>query len=203
MSLDEPERIEKVTVTGSRYAPRESKPSIPASLIAPYPVSGKYSNILLFDRRTGAFQKLFDGRVSISQFQRGWNTKPEVLVIFAADRDSDGNGTMDDNDLHDVYIMTLSDRALHKVANMSTNPSELIQIPNVDYIVVKAKIDHDRDGRAPQYSYDEDAKPEPDMLFRIDLKSFTAAPFVPDAMVQDLQKTLDAAPDKPALPTTK
>lgn len=209
ISLDSAEAIEKVVVTGtsSRFRPENVEGSRYAAA-PPYATSGKYSNILLFDLKTGKFQKLFDGRVSISQYQRGWNTKPEILVVFAADRDSDANGTMDDNDLHDVYILTLSDKVLHKVANMSTNPSELINVPNVDYIIVKAKIDHDRDGHAPQFGYgpyDDNGQqnPEPDMLFRIDLKTFIATPFVPEPLVQELQKTLDAVPEKTPSPSQK
>ena len=162
--------------------------------------SGKYSNIRLFDRKLGTFQKLFDKRVSISQFQRGWNTKPGVLVIFAADRDGDANGTMDDDDVHDIYVLTLADRVLHKVSGTSMNPVSVMEIPSVDYLIVKAKVDRDRDGYAPRSAYGDEAEIEPDRLFRVDLKTFTATPFVPEAMVDELQRTLDAVPEKPATP---
>jgi hypothetical protein len=189
LSLDQPEKIpawrpENYSENESRYAPRH------------YATSGKYSNILLFDRKTGNFQKLFDARVSISQFQWGGNTKPEVLVIFATEKDTDGSGAMDDNDMHDVYLVTLADRVVHRVTGLSANPTGIVEMPGVDYIVVKAKIHHNKDGRAATYGYSDDEAPEPEKLFRIDLKTFEATSFVPDVLLNKLQQTLDAS--KPA-----
>ena len=184
ISLDQPEKVGR---TGA-WRPENYPYSV-----APHATSGRYSNILLFDRETGNFQKLFDARVSISQFQRGWNTKPEVLVIFAAEKDTDRSGTMDDDDMHDVYIVTLADRVMHRVTGLAANPIDIVEIPGVAYLVVRAKVDRNEDGRAPAYGYGEDEVPEPDMLFRIDLKTFVATPFVPDALLSDLQQTLDAS----------
>jgi hypothetical protein len=192
LSLDEPE---KVTVTGSRI------PTWPGDLpdvdtVPTYPLTGQFNNVIIFDRRTGELTKLFDKRLAISQFQYGWRTKPEVLVIFATERDTNKDAKLDDNDLHDIYIYTFADRQMHKIDIKSIRPMELMDIPDADYIVVKALVDLDEDGKALEYRQD-DENAEPVTLIRVDLKTFAATPFIPDPMQTDLQKTLDG-PKPPA-----
>lgn len=190
ISLDEPEKIGPTP----EWRPESNDEGV--SRYAARGTSGRYSNIILFDRSTGRFQKLFDKRVSISQFRRGWSTRPEVLVIFATEKDTDRNGVMDDDDIQDLYVVTLNDRVVHRVEGFSANPLGLVEIPNVDFVVVRARVDRNGDGRTPAYTYREGDVPEPDLLFRIDLKTFVATPFVPGSLLSDLQQTLDAT--KPA-----
>lgn len=191
LTLNEPEEVEKVVVTGSRLPDPATLPA--ADTLPTYPISGQFNNVLIFDRRMGSFTKLFDKRLAISQFQYGWRTKPEVLIIFATERDTDKNGKLDGRDLQDIYVYTFADRQMHKVDVPNIDPNEILDIPDVDYVVVKAAHDRDGDGTAGVYrSYDkEKGKPDPTILVRIDLKTFTTSSFVPEDMLRDLQTTLD------------
>ena len=210
ITLNDPEstKTEKVTVTGSRLtAPKQSADSLPTA-----PIEGQFNNVLIFDRRTGEITKLFDTRVSISQFQYGWRTNPEVLIIFATDRDSDKNGTLDNGDVHDIYVYTFADRKMHKVATSNINPTEIVDIPDVGFVVVKAVVDHNRDGYVSEYgdygNGRQKKEPEPRTLLRVDLKTFAASPFVSGAMQDELQAILDGPkpvgqPDKTTAPGPK
>lgn len=204
LTLNEPEsnkKVEKVTVTGTRITTLpENMPA--ASTLPTSPISGRFNNVLIFDRRDGKFTKLFDKRLAISEFQYGWRTTPEILVIFANERDTNKDGRLSSVDLQDIYIFTFSDKKMHKIEAAGLTPVELIAIPDVDYIVVKARRDRNKDGRA--YAGDtypkEDLEPEPTVLVRIDLKTMKASSFVPDDMLENLQRTLDGPKPPPPQP---
>ncbi|NOT42850.1 MAG: hypothetical protein HOP13_20410 [Alphaproteobacteria bacterium] len=192
--------VEKVTVTGTRITTLpEDMPD--ASTLPTTPITGRFNNVLIFDRRDGKFSKLFDKRLAISEFQYGWRTTPEVLVIFANERDTNKDGKLSSVDMQDIYIFTFADKKMHKVDAAGLNPLELMAIPDVDYVVVKARRDRNNDGRA--YGGDsypkEDLEPEPTVLIRIDLKTMKASSFVPDDMLENLQRTLDGSKPSSAL----
>ncbi len=173
-------------------------PDVPpgSSAVPTYPLTGQFNNVLIFDRHTGEITKLFNKRLAISRFQYGWRTKPECLVIFATDIDSNKDGKLDDEDLQDIYVYTFADRQLHKAAAKNIKPIELMGIPDADYVVVKALYDHDGDGKAAEYGRKNSR--EPAMLIRVDLKTFAVTPFIPADMLTDLQKTLDGPTPVPA-----
>ena len=200
ITLNEPEsneKVEKVVVTGSRIPDPRKQPD--ANTLPTSPISGKFNNVLIFDRRDGTFTKLFDKRLAVSSFQYGWRTTPEVLIIFATERDTDKDGALDDDDLQDIYIYTFADKKMHKVDTAGIKPTEILDIPDLDYVVVKARRDRNNDGETVAYnSYSKQKRePEPAVLVRVDLKTFAASSFVPENMMQDLQKTLDG-PKSPA-----
>ncbi len=195
ITLNEPEsneEVEKVTVTGTRI-PTKDLPD--ASTLPTNPITGRFNNVLIFDRRDGKFMKLFDRRLAISEFQYGWRTTPEVLVIFANERDTNKDGKLSSVDLQDIFVFTFADKKMHKIDAAGLDPLELMTIPDVDYIVVKARRDRNKDGRA--YGGDsypkENLEPEPTVLLRIDLKTMKASSFVPDDMLENLQRTLDGS----------
>jgi hypothetical protein len=201
ITLSDPEdtsKVEKVTVTGSRAPDPRDLPS--ADALPTYPLVGQFNNILLFDRRTKIMSKLFDQRLSISAFQYGWRTTPEVLIIFATDKDSNHDGKIDDNDMHDVYVYVFADHKMHKIEMPNASPKEIMDVPDADYLVVKAIVDHNKDGATSEYATYGQSQEDPATLIRIDLKTFTAAPFVAPDMLKDLQNTLDGP--KPPLPQT-
>jgi hypothetical protein len=202
LTLNEPEansKTEKVVVTGSRIPVREEDMPDAGSLPT-NPINGRFNNVLIFDRRDGHFLKLFDKRLAISAFQYGWRTKPEVLIIFANEHDTNKDGKLDADDLQDIYVFTFADKQMHKIDAAGINPQEIMAIPDVDYVVVKARRDRNNDGQTySANSYPKkDLEPEPSVLVRIDLKTMKASSFVPEDMLQELQKTLDGS--KPPAP---
>lgn len=190
MTLNVPEEIGRVVVTGSRPPPPHSIQDIDA--VPTQPITGQFNNVLIFDRRTSEMTRLFETRLAISQFQYGWRTKPEVLVIFATDRDTNKDGKLGSGDLEDVYVYTFNDRKVHRVRMPASSSIEIMDLPDVDYVVVRARVDHDRDGDASEYKGgDYMTRVSPNALFRVDLKTFTVTPFVPEKTLQELQTTLD------------
>lgn len=202
ITLNEPEsRAERVVVLGARRKfDFDGDTSYRPADLPPAPAYGNFNNILLFDRKANQITKIFDSRISIFQFRYGWRTKPELLVIFAADADTNADGVMDGSDKGAIYLYTLADRTLHKIElPPSVDPEGFVDIPDADYLILRGSVD--RHASAKRLASD-DAEPEPmpQTFLRIDLKTFKATPFVPPEMVMELQKTLDAAPveDAPA-----
>ena len=62
----------------------------------------------------------------------------------------------------------------------------------------QGRTGHD-DGEIRDSGEDDEAVPEPRMLYRIDLNTFTAKPLLDPALVNDVQATLDGV--KGATPT--
>ena len=95
--MKDPEDIPdaRVTVTGSRQPQKNLTTTAPGSPAegseqAPYPITGEFNNIVLFDKKTEEFTTVFEQRVAISSFQFGWRTTRPVVAIFAAEKDTDG-----------------------------------------------------------------------------------------------------------------
>jgi hypothetical protein len=193
------EDVEKITVTGSRLQDPAKMPD--ANSMPTSPINGRFNNVLIFDRRVGKFTKLFDKRIAISEFQYGWRTTPEALIVFACDRDTDGDGKLSGADMQDIYIYAFADKRMHKIEAQGLNPLEVMPIPDVDYVVVKARRDRNNDGRTTSgdpYARGERQEPEPVVLLRIDLKTMKASSFIPDDMIENLQRTLDGTVPPPA-----
>ena len=205
LTLNDPEsdrRTEKVVVTGTRVEALSNELP-PVFAVPTQAITGQFNNVLIFDRRDGSFTKLFDKRLAVAEFQYGWRTKSEILVLFAAERDTNENGKIDGSDLKDIYVYTFVDKKLHKIEAKGVDPQEIMDIPDVDYVVVRARRDRDNDGKALS-SYDRSkGAPDPSVLIRVDLNTMTASSFVPEDMLKDLQKTLDGKSSAATSPPQK
>jgi hypothetical protein len=172
-----------------QFRPRAMETVIDTSGTFPTPpVTGDFNNVLIFDRRTGQFTKVFNARAAISRFQYGWRTTPEVLVLFGTDTDANRDGLLDANDRESAYVYSLADKRLHKIDVPNVDFYELIAIPDVDYVVVRGVVEREPSSKEPALER------SPTTLIRIDLKTFAATPFVPPEIAAQLQSTLDAAP---------
>lgn len=200
ITLNEPEsQAERVVVLGARrkfdfdgessYRPADQPPA------AAY---GNFNNILLFDRKANEITKIFNSRLSIFQFRYGWRTKPELLIIFAADTDTNADGVLDGQDKGAIFLYTIADRALHKIElPPSVDAAGLVDIPDADYLILRGSVERKVSAKTAP-SNDAEPEPMPQTFLRIDLKTFKATPFVPPEMVLELQKTLDATPAEAA-----
>lgn len=193
-TLGEPEQIEV-----SRYSPQGSYRGFNGGLldgryrddfVSNKSLIGPFNNLLIFDKRMGSTEKVFNTRISISQVTIADLTNPPVLAIFAASADSNRDGLVDDDDLQDLYIYATADHILHKVAALDASPESVIDIPGVNYLVIQAAADKNRDGKITSRT-DGDVEIEPRFLYRVDLHTFEAVPLLPAELVKTLQKTID------------
>lgn len=157
------------------------------------PITGAFNNILLFDTKSGAIVPVFSTRVGISSFKYIAGPDFETLIVFATERDSDKDGRLTDVDIQTVYVYGLKDRTLHAVPGLSGNPTDVDDVAGQAYAIVRATQDDNGDGRADPYAYTEGA-PEPNLLFRLDLRTYQASPLVAKDMLLTLQRTLDGGP---------
>lgn len=160
-------------------------------------VDGPFNNILVYDKQTGAAEKTFNKRVSISSYTVVLATEPNVVAIIASQADSNHDGLVDRNDLQELYVYSLQDRQLHQVTGLNASAEAVLSVPDVNYLVVAASMDKNSDGTIT-HNADGDKELEPRSLFRIDLHSFVATPLIPAALTKELQDTLDGLPSVPA-----
>lgn len=205
VNLPEPENIPGVTVTGSRQSSKNLTSTSPVTVVdqegetAPYPIHGQFNNIVLFEKKKDVFTTVFDKRAAISSFQAGWRTSRPLLGIFAAEVDTDGDGALSSSDMEVLYVYTLDDKKLHRVALGNMHAESIIGVPNADYLLVQYRVDRDKDGEI-QGSRGRDEE-EPTTIMRVDLTTFAARPFVPDDIAANLQRILEGRADQaPAVP---
>ena len=164
------------------------------------PVVGKFNNIVMYEPKTGTVTKVFSQRVAISSFVFASGQDYEALIAFATDKDSDKDGKLTGYDAEDMYLFDLKGRALHKVEGLKASPIEITQIPGQPFVIVRAVVDFDRDGRTDTNVYDMSVLDQT-RLFRVDMTTYASSPLLSAELIDQLQKTLDArAPQKAGSP---
>src|SRR5262249_38193299 len=113
----------------------------------PYPVYGDFNNILIFNRKENSFTTIFNQRIAISEFQMGWRTAQDMLIITASDADSDHNGELGYGDLRSIFIYTFADKQMHQISTPGMSAGDVIDIPNADYLIIRYDVDRNHDGK--------------------------------------------------------
>jgi hypothetical protein len=155
------------------------------------PVTGRFSNVLLLEPKTGALTKVFSSRVGVSSFQFVSGPGVEVLIALATERDTDKDGKLSDADAQSLYMFSLKDRMLRRVAGLTGNPVAVGIVAGQPYVVVRAIQDDNQDGLFGEEDYEQ--APDSSRLFRVDLLTYASSPLVPADMMDQLQRTLDAS----------
>lgn len=168
-----------------RFASRYSGYASSSALI------GQYNNVILFEPKSGKLTKMFSERVAVSSFKYERGPDFEVVIALVAEADTNKDGRLSEADIQSVYVYSLRDGSMRKVINLTGSAVEIARVPLQQFAIVRAVVDHNRDGRAVENPYDSDA-PEPSVLLRLDLVTLAVAPLLPGDMIKDLQTTLDA-----------
>lgn len=159
-------------------------------------IDGPLNNALIFDKRTGAATKIFNERISISRLCLLKSPKPRVLAIIATGKDSNKDGSIDADDLQELYLYGLDGGGLHKVTGIAAGVNRVMDVGHPDYVVVEAVIDSNKNGQLERGTNSE--IPEPARLYRVDLKTFAAMPLIADTLTAELQAIVDTPAPPPA-----
>ncbi|MDZ4865807.1 MAG: hypothetical protein SGI91_00655 [Alphaproteobacteria bacterium] len=155
-------------------------------------VTGRFNNIVIYDKTDGSLKKIFDQRIAISVFKLMNRTTRRALVLTATSEDSDRDGAVDNRDIQQLYVYTFDDGQLHEVTGLEGSAGTAVDIHDVDYLIVSTTLDSDADGSAAERVYSGGAGPEPQRLYRVDLRTFAATPVLDKKLVDELQATLDS-----------
>jgi len=155
---------------------------------------GQFNNVLILDKQTGRLSKVFDRRMSVAFFGVVDQPAGKALVIFATSNDSNKDGVLSAKDLHSVFVYTPADAKLHEVTGLDGGAVGLDNATDPGSIIVRAVIDWNKDGSAvAKNPYGpSDVEEEPQVVYKVNLTSFAAAPLVPPSMATDLQTALGA-----------
>lgn len=195
ITLDEPEPRQKVSggsglfrgfAMGAAGGFNNSRLEDPASA----GVRGAFNNVLILDKRTGGQTKIFDKRISISFFKLINRVTPRTIAFIGTGTDSNRDGRLSVDDIQQLFIYTVDDGKLREVHGLTASVDEIETVDGVDYLIVAATIDRNKNGEPEHYSY-EGEMPEPRSLYRVDLKTLAVAPVVDATLTLDLQSTLD------------
>lgn len=154
-------------------------------------VTGRFNNIVIYDKTNGSLKRIFDKRIAISTFKLMNRTTRRALVLTASSEDSDRDGAVDDSDIQQLYVYTFDDGQLHQVTGLDGSAGMAVDVHDVDYLMVSTTLDTDGDGTTASRAYSGGAGPEPQRLYRVDLHTFAATPVLDQKLVDELQATLD------------
>jgi hypothetical protein len=157
------------------------------------PITGQFNNVILLDTKTGEYTKVFNERVGLLSFKYVVGPAYEALLAFATGTDSNKDGELSGMDMLDLYVYSLKDGSLRKVSGLNGSAIQVSQVEGQAYIIVRAVQDINDDGMADDSGYARSYLPEPARLYRLDLATAVATPLLPEEMVRDLQKTLNAS----------
>lgn len=155
-------------------------------------VSGRFNNIVIYDKTDGSLKKIFDKRIAVSVFKLMNRTTRRVLVLTATSEDSDRDGAVDNRDIQQLYVYTFDDGQLHQVTGLEGSAGIAVDVHDVDYLIVPTTMDTDGDGNTTGRIYSGGNGPEPQRLYRVDLRTFAATPVLDQKLVDELQSTLDS-----------
>lgn len=155
-------------------------------------VMGRFNNVLIYDKRAGTAKKVFDTRISVTRLKLLNRGTKRVIAFLATSADTNGDGRLDNDDLQKLFIYGFDDGVLRSVAGLVANPTDLVEIEGVDYFVVEAAMDGNKNGEIDNGGDHRDP-PEARQLYRVDLASLEARPLIDPALVDELQLTLDGA----------
>jgi hypothetical protein len=155
-------------------------------------VTGRFNNIIVYDKTDGSLRKIFDKRIAVSMFKLMNRITRRALVLTASSEDSDRDGAVDDSDIQQLYVYTFDDGRLHQVTGLEGSAGTSVDVHDVDYLMVSTTLDTDGDGTTSSRAYSGGAGPEPQRLYRVDLRTFAATPVLDQKLVDELQATLDS-----------
>lgn len=176
ITLDEPESIRRRRVSnfrgfnsgvvlgagGNTYITRDDGPET---------VFGAFNNVVIFDKRSGAVEKIFEERISITGFKWMNRVSPRSIAIMATAKDSNRDGKLNGNDIQELFVYVLEGRSLHRVTGLVASVDDIAYVPDVDYLIVEASVDTNKDGEIAEADYDRKKAPEPQALYRVDLRT--------------------------------
>lgn len=162
--------------------------------------SGQFNNVVILDKQSGRLSKVFDRRMSVTFFGAVEQPAGKALVIFATSNDSNKDGVLSAQDLHNVFVYTPGDAKLHAVTGFDGSAVGLDEAADPGSIIVRAIIDRNKDGSAVVKSAfgPSGVEEEPQALYKVDLTSFAAVSLVPASIATDLQSALSAREPKDA-----
>jgi hypothetical protein len=155
-------------------------------------VAGRFNNIVIYDKTDGSLKKIFDKRIAVSVFKLMNRTTRRALVLTATSEDSDRDGAVDNRDIQQLYVYTFDDGQLHQVTGLEGSAGTAVDVHDVDHLIVSTTLDSDADGSTAERVYSGGAGPEPQRLYRVDLRTFAATPMLDQKLVDELQATLDS-----------
>jgi len=200
----ENQRSETVVVTGSRIP-------TPVPLPADHPIQdmlrfvdtdkvyGAAFDFLIYDAFGQSYIRIFDRaqRVSINLFGLAVSRTQRIFIVAAADKDTNNDGRLNESDLQRLFYFNF-DNGMLKQVDLPENITvlEFQDVALKDAFVVRAGLDENGDGEFKPFSTRERTVPEPVRFLQVSVLDGSVTPFLPVSLMDDLQDTLDAAPNE-------
>ena len=146
--------------------------------------------MLIYDKRAGTAKKVFDTRISVTRLKLLNRGTKRVVAFLVTGDDTNRDGRLDDDDLQKLFVYALDDGALRAVTGLVASPTDLVEVEGVDYFVVEAAMDSNKNGEVDNGGAHLEP-PEVRLLYRVDLASLAVSPLIDPALVAELQATLD------------
>lgn len=153
-----------------------------------YYYQGSYNNVLIFDSVPANLSPIFDSRVNLYNIQVEYFKDEIFLLLKGTQTDSNENGQLDQNDLSNLYLYSLSARKLHEIHLDNATVYNFSFLQSNKDLVVMFGLDRNKNG-----TFEESI--EPTILKQFEPKTGKTSDLIPKNMVEKLQKIIDARPE--------
>ena len=176
VNLEKPEK--------AQYAGSDSKTESYRGGYAKLSYSGAYNNLLIYRELTGEKRFLFDEKIFISRFSSEIIQGKLYLFIAAAKSDSDENGKLNWDDLHDLYVYDFESDNLQLFAFSGYSFNDYYIAESEKEAFLRYHSDKNGDGTINHFR-------EPLLLKQISLPDFRIFNFIEEEEIMHLKKMIN------------
>jgi hypothetical protein len=141
------------------------------------------NNLLIYSLSDSRSYPVFNERICIAYFITYKLRSEYFIYIVATDKDSNNDGSLDDNDKMYIYIYNITQKNMNKIDSSGEHIIRTARIFDTDNLLLKIGVDKNRDGIF-------DPKHEPVTFKSLNLVSLSYVDFISAEMKQKLQSIL-------------
>jgi len=150
-----------------------------------YPYESSYNNLILFEAKDSLSTLIFKERISISDYKVIARGTELDLLITGTNRDSNGNGYVENSDLQNLFLYDLSLRLVKKIETKSQmGVLSALKYEGGNEVIIQYGVDRNENGK---FDYAE----EPKVYYLLDVDQARLNQIVSSPQINQLQTLLE------------
>lgn len=145
---------------------------------------GHLNNIVLYNAKTGANNKLFNNRINFERIDTEYFNDDILIIIKASEEDTYKDGVINLKDLGVLYLYSTKEERMRKIRIAGMHTYRFHFIKNTKDLILELGVDKNNDGTYERYN-------EPVILKKYDFSKDILVDIIDEKINEDLQKALE------------
>lgn len=145
---------------------------------------GHLNNIVLYNAKTGANNKLFNNRINFERIDTEYFNDDILIIIKASEEDTYKDGVINLKDLGVLYLYSTKEERMRKIRIAGMHTYRFHFIKNTKDLILELGVDKNNDGTYKRYN-------EPVILKKYDFSKDILVDIIDEKINEDLQKALE------------